>query len=213
MFMTRCILSAIFAAIIASAAASAQEYPVRPLTWVVAFPPGGTADTTSRLIAKALSEKPGQPVIVDNKPGAGGIVAAEYVANAKPDGYTLLYSASGPMTIYPFLYRKLSYDPQKSFAPVLGVSESPMLLMVRADSPYKTLADFVDHAKKNPDKVNYATYGRGSTNHLIGELLQGEADIKMTDIAYKGGLPAQTDLLGRSIDMAFDMSVAMKPQI
>jgi tripartite-type tricarboxylate transporter receptor subunit TctC len=192
--------------------AFAQDYPSRPLMWVVPFPPGGPTDSHSRLITKVLSEKLGQTVVVENKGGAGGIVGTEYVVNAKPDGYTILYASSGAMTIYQFLH-KLSYDPAKSLTPVRGVSESPMLLMVRADSPFKTLADLVAYAKKNPEKVNYATLGAGSTNHIIGEMLQADAKIKMTHIPYKGTAPALADLLAGTVDLAFDLAVTMKEQI
>jgi tripartite-type tricarboxylate transporter receptor subunit TctC len=206
-------LAGALALLVVATCALAQDYPTRPVIWVVPFPPGGPTDSHSRLIARALSDKLGQPVIVENKAGAGGIVGTEYVVNAKPDGYTLLYVSSGPLVTYQFLYKKLSYDPQKALIPVRGVSESPMLMMVRADAPYKTLAEFVDYAKKNADKVNYATLGQGSTNHLIGELLQGEANIKMLPIPYKGNALALADLLAGTVDMAFDLAITMKPQI
>src|SRR5215218_5575995 len=133
-------LAGLLALLLIATSAFAQDYPTGPLTWVVPFPPGGPTDTHSRLITKVLSEKLGQPVVVENKGGAGGIVGTEYAVNAKPDGYTILYASSGAMTIYQYLH-KLSFDPAKSLIPVRGVSESPMLLMVRADSPFKTLAD------------------------------------------------------------------------
>jgi tripartite-type tricarboxylate transporter receptor subunit TctC len=212
--MTRLLpsLAGLLAVFAIATSALAQDYPTRPITWVVPFPPGGPTDSHSRMITKVLSEKLGQPVIVENKGGAGGIVGTEYAVNAKPDGYTVLYASSGAMTIYQFLH-KLSFDPAKSLVPVRGVSESPMLLMVRADSRFKTLADLVDYAKKNPEKTNYATLGAGSTNHIIGELLQADAGIKMTHIPYKGQAPALTDLLAGTVDLVFDLAVTMKPQI
>jgi tripartite-type tricarboxylate transporter receptor subunit TctC len=205
-------LAGLLALLVIATSAFAQDYPTRPLMWVVPFPPGGPTDNHSRIITKVLSEKLGQPVIVENKGGAGGIVGTEYAVNAKPDGYTILYASSGAMTIYQYLH-KLSFDPAKSLIPVRGVSESPMLLMVRADSPFKTLADLVDYARKNPEKVNYATLGAGSTNHIIGEMLQADARIKMTHIPYKGQAPALTDLLAGTVDMVFDLAITMKEQI
>jgi tripartite-type tricarboxylate transporter receptor subunit TctC len=212
--MTRLLprLAGLLAVFAIATSALAQDYPTRPITWVVPFPPGGPTDSHSRMITKVLSEKLGQPVVVENKGGAGGIVGTEYAVNAKPDGYTVLYASSGALTIYQFLH-KLSFDPAKSLVPVRGVSESPMLLMVRADSRFKTLADLVAYAKKNPEKTNYATLGAGSTNHIIGELLQAEAGIKMTHIPYKGQAPALTDLLAGTVDLVFDLAVTMKPQI
>lgn len=209
-FLTR--LAGLLALFAVATSAFAQDYPTRPITWVVPFPPGGPTDSHSRLITKVLSEKLGQPVVVENKGGAGGIVGTEYAVNAKPDGYTILYASSGAMTIYQFLH-KLSFDPAKSLIPVRGVSESPMMLMVRADSPFKTLADFVDYAKKNPEKINYATLGPGSTNHIIGEMLQADAKIRMTQIPYKGQAPALTDLLAGTVDMVFDLAVTMRPHM
>ena len=195
------------------ATAHAQDYPTRPITWVVPFPPGGVTDNGARTVAKVLSEKLGQPVIIENKPGAGGIVGTEYVVNAKPDGYTFLYASNGPLVTYQFLYKKLSYDPQTSITPVHGMADSPMLMMVRADAPYKTLAEFIDYAKKNPDKLNYFSVGNGSTQHLATELLLKEAGIKMAHIPYKGTSPGLTDLLGGVIDVMFDYAVVMKPQV
>jgi tripartite-type tricarboxylate transporter receptor subunit TctC len=206
-------IAAAIASLLVATTASAQDWPTRPITWVVPFPPGGVTDNGARTVAKVLSEKLGQPVIIENKPGAGGIVGTEYVVNAKPDGYTFLYASNGALVTYQFLYKKLSYDPQTSLTPVHGMADSPMLMMVRADAPYKTLAEFVDHAKKNPDKMNYFSVGNGSTQHLATELLLKEAGIKMAHIPYKGTSPGLTDLLGGVIDVMFDYAVVMKPQI
>jgi tripartite-type tricarboxylate transporter receptor subunit TctC len=201
------------AALVVASSAIAQDYPTRPVTWIVPFPPGGVTDNGARTVAKVLSEKLGQPVIVENKPGAGGIVGTEYVVNSKPDGYTFLYASNGPLVTYQFLYKKLSYDPQKSLTPVHGMADSPMLMMVRADAPYRTFAEFIDYARKNPDKLNYFSVGQGSTQHLATELLLREAGIKMAHIPYKGTAPGLTDLLAGVIDVMFDYAVVMKPQI
>jgi tripartite-type tricarboxylate transporter receptor subunit TctC len=165
------------------------------------------------MIAKTLSSKLGQQVIVENKPGASGIVGAEYVLNAKPDGYTLLYAISGPMGGFAFRYKKLSFNPNTAFTPVHGISSMPMLLVVRADAPYKTLAEFVAYAKKNPEGVNYFSLGRGDPNHLYSELLQGAAGFKMTPVLYKGAAPALNDLLAGVIQATWDFPYSMMPHL
>lgn len=198
---------------VTTAALAQEDYPSRPITWVVPFPPGGVTDSGARTVAKVLGEKLGQPVVIENKPGAGGIVGAEYVVNSKKDGYTFLYASNGVVVTYPFLYKKMSFDPKKDLIPVHGMADSPMLVMVRADTPYKTLADLIDFAKKNPGKLNYASVGLGSTQHLLAELFQKEAGIKMTHIPYKGSSPALTDMLGGTIDVMFDYPILMQPQM
>lgn len=205
-------LFAVLVALVASSSSFAQDFPNRPLTWVVPYPAGGITDNGARTIAKIMSEQLGQPVIIENKPGAGGIVGAEYVANSKKDGYTFLYTANGIVT-YPFLFKKLSYDPAKDFIPVHGLQSASMLIMVRADSPFKSLDDLIAYAKKNPGKLNYGTVGTGSVQHLFGEILQKEAGFQMTAVPYKGSAPALTDLLAGVIDIALDFAVTMKPQI
>jgi tripartite-type tricarboxylate transporter receptor subunit TctC len=204
---------AAIAAIITAGAALADDYPNRPITWVVPFSPGGITDSGARTVAKVLGERLGQPVVIENKPGAGGIVGAEYVANAKPDGYTFLYASNGAIVTYPFLYKKLTFDPKTAFIPVHGMSSSPMLVVVRADAPYKTFDEMVAYAKKNPEKINYFTVGQGSAQHLLGELIQKEAGIKLTQIPYKGSAPALTDLLAGTIDMMLDYQSVMAPHI
>lgn len=199
--------------LLSSVSATAQDYPNRPISWVLPYAAGGITDNASRTIAKLLGQELGQPVIVENKPGAGGIIGAEYVARAKPDGYTLMYTSNGIVATYPYLYKKLSYDPQRDFTPLYGVQKVYMLVTVRADSPFKTLDDLVAYGKKNPGKLNYATIGTGSVQHLFGELLQKEAGFKMTAIPYKGLAPALTDLLGGSIDVTLDYPISMKEQV
>ena len=206
----RRILTALAALAIAGAA-QAQDYPSRPITLVVPFTAGGIADSGGRVIAKALSGILGQPVIVENKAGAGGIVGGEYVANAKPDGYTLLTASNGVAVTYQFLFKKISFDPQKSFTPVHGVSITPLMVAVRSDAPYKTLPELIEYAKKNPEKINFATVGQGSAHHMLAELLMKEAGIKMTHIPYKGASAAFTDFLGGSIDLMIDYQLQLAP--
>ncbi|MDQ8727167.1 tripartite tricarboxylate transporter substrate binding protein [Bradyrhizobium sp. LHD-71] len=191
----------------------AEDYPNRAMTLVVPFTAGGIADAGGRVVAKALSSLLGQPVVVENKAGAGGIVGAEFVANAKPDGYTLLIASNGVAVTYPFLYKKLSFDPQKNFTAVHGISISPLMIAVRASASYKTLPELIAYAKKNPGKVNYATVGQGSAHHMLGELLQKEAGVTMTQIPYKGATPAFTDFLGGVIDVMIDYQLQLAPLV
>ena len=194
-------------------AALAQDFPNRPITWVVGFSPGGISDQGTRFVAKVFAEKLGQQVIVENKPGAAGIIAAEHVAQAKPDGYTILYGSSGPLGTYKSLYKKLSYDPLTSFTLIHAFGSSPLILVVPASSPFKTLKDLVEFAKTNPDKLNFGSVGSGSGAHLVAELLSANAGIRMTHVPYKGSAPAMTDLLGGRLDLIFDYSIVVKPQI
>jgi tripartite-type tricarboxylate transporter receptor subunit TctC len=212
--MVRTLAAAALAAFaFAGGAAAEQDYPNKPITWVVPFTPGGQADTAARVLQKVFSEKIGQQVIIDNRPGAGGIIGAEFVMNAKPDGYTIFYGSSGPMGILPKLHKKISYDPVKNFAPIAAVAISPLVLLIPPGKPYKTFNEFVDYARKNPDKLNYSSVGIGSTHHLGGELLSLAIGTKMTHVPYKGSAPAVIDLLAGRIDVAFDNYAPTKPHI
>lgn len=204
---------AVTAVALSISGAAAQDFPNKPITWVVGFSPGGISDQGARMIAKTFSDKIGQPVIVENKPGAGSIVAAESVAQAKPDGYTVLYASNGMMAANKSLYKKLSYDPLTSFTLIHGLGSSPMVVVVPQTSPFKTLKDLIDHAKKNPDKLTFASVGNGTASHLAPELLSKQAGIKMVHVPYKGSAPGMTDLLGGRIDLMFDYSIVVKPQI
>ena len=198
---------------LAATGAIAQDFPNRPVTWVVGFPPGGISDQGARMVAKTLTEKLGQTVIIENKPGAGGIVAAEYVAGARPDGYTMLYASNGVMAANVSLHKKLSYDPLKSFTLVHGFGSSPLVLVVPESSPFKSVQELVEHAKKNPGKLTYASVGNGTASHLVSELMSMHTGITMTHIPYKGSTPGLTDLLAGRIDLMFDYSIVVKPQI
>jgi tripartite-type tricarboxylate transporter receptor subunit TctC len=193
--------------------AAAQDFPTRPITWVVPFTPGGLADIGARTVGKILAEKLGQPIIIENKPGAGGIVGAEAVANAKPDGYTMYYGSSGPMGVNPSLHKKLSYDPIKSFVAIHGIAISPLVIGTNPSKPYKTLKELVEYAKKRPGELTFSSVGVGSTHHLGGELLGLAAGIKLIHIPYKGSAPALTDVLSGTIDVLFDNAIPIKPQL
>lgn len=193
--------------------AVADSYPSKPITWVMPSSPGGVADQGARMIAKVVSEKIGQSIVVENKPGAGGIVAAEGVISAKPDGYTLLYGTNGTLAAFKFLYPNLSYDPLKSFSLIHGLGMSPLLLVVPEKSPFKTVDDILAFAKENPKKLNYGAVGSGGAAHLVTELMANEAGAELTRVSYKGSVPAITDLVAGRIDLMFDYSVVVKPLI
>lgn len=196
-----------------SPAAHAQEYPNRPITWVVGFPPGGISDLGTRFVAKVLGEKLGTQIIIDNKPGAGGLVAGEFVARAKPDGYTVFYGSNGPLGTHKFIYKKIPFDPLTSFTLIHGFGSSPLILVVPANSPFKTLKELVDFASANPGKLTFGSVGNGSAAHLVGELLGSQTGTKLTHVPYKGSSPAMVDVMGGRIDFIFDYSIVVKPLI
>ena len=184
--------------------ANAQEnFPNRPIKVYVPFPAGGTADILPRILAEKLTKQWPAGVIVENKPGAGGNIGAELVANSEPDGYTLLASPPGPLAINRSLYQKLTYDSSK-FEPVTIMAEVPNVLVVSPNFPARNVRELIAYAQANPDKVNFASQGNGSTSHLTAMMLQSMANIKMTHIAYKGTTPALTDIMGGQVDLFFD---------
>jgi tripartite-type tricarboxylate transporter receptor subunit TctC len=200
-------------ATLALCTAHAQSYPAKPVSLVVGFAPGGSADILARLVAQKLGGPLGQAVIVDNKPGAGATIATAAVAAAKPDGYTLLMVTSGHAGSSA-LYPKLSYDTQKSFDPVAKVGASPVVIVAPASAPYKQLKDVVDAARKSPGKLNYAAGGGGATTtSLAAEFLKSEAKIDMVMVPYKGSGPALTALLSGEVDVGFDIPSSALPHI
>ncbi|CAG9164070.1 Bug family tripartite tricarboxylate transporter substrate binding protein [Cupriavidus pampae] len=190
------------AALLAAGAAHAQDgnYPNRPITLVVSAAAGGTTDIAARMISEPLSKALGQPVVVDNRPGGNGGIAASVVQRSKADGYTLLLQYSGFHVITPLL-TKTSWDPVKDFMPVANVLSAPQVLVVRPSLPVKSLKELVAYAKANPNKLNYASSGNGSLQHVSTELLNQMAGIQITHVPYKGTGPAMTDLLGGSVDL------------
>ncbi|AQV94641.1 LacI family transcriptional regulator [Cupriavidus necator] len=184
-------------------AALAQDgsYPNRPVTLVVSAAAGGTTDLAARMISEPLAKALGQAVVVDNRPGGSGSIAAQVVARARPDGYTLLVQYSGYHVITPLLIKNLSWDPVRDFAPVANILSAPQVLVVRPSLPVKTLKELVAYAKAHPDKLNYASSGNGSLQHVSTELLNQMAGTKITHVPYKGTGPAMTDLLGGSVDL------------
>lgn len=193
---------------LAPAAAQSTDFPTKPLRFVVPYPPGGPLDSTARLLAEKVRVSLGQPIIVENRSGAGGNIGADLVAKAAPDGYTLVMGAVATHAINPWLFDNLPYDPIKDFAPVTIVAAVPNVLVMNVDFAKKnninSLADLIAYAKKNPDRLNYGSGGNGSAGHLAGELLKARADIKAVHIPYQGSSPAQLALLGGQSDFMFD---------
>ena len=195
------------------AAAQTPDFPPRkPVTLVVGFAPGGAADAAARLIARKLAENIGQTVVVDNRGGAGGNIAHQYVAHAAADGSVLLFGSIGPLTIAPHL-RKLPYDPFKDLAPVSGGVNFPNVLVVNKAVGATTLAQFVELSKKKPGSIDFASTGAGSASHLAGELFNQRAGIDMTHVPYKGGAPVLQDLLGERVASYFSAPPTAMPQV
>jgi tripartite-type tricarboxylate transporter receptor subunit TctC len=201
----RCaVLMALIAAVSAGAApASAQTYPSRPITLVVPFPPGGSATIIARIIADKMSEGLGQQIVVDNRGGAGGSIAARQVAKSAPDGATLLLAFTGTLAVSPLIFANVGYDPRKDFAGIGLIGMAPSVLAVHPSVPARSVADLIGIAKAEPGKIQYGSPGIGTTNHLAGELLAAMTGIRITHIPYKGTGPAITDLLGGHIAMMF----------
>ncbi|MGX9964526.1 Bug family tripartite tricarboxylate transporter substrate binding protein [Roseomonas sp. F4] len=196
-----------------AAPALAQGWPDRPLRMVVPFPPGGSNDIIARQLSEALRERLGQPVIVENRAGAGGNVGADSVAKAAPDGLTLLLTAPGPLAINEHLFRGMPFVPQRDFAPVALVASVPIVLMVTNGLAVRSVAELVALAKRDPGKLAFGSSGNGSTNHLAGELFKAMAEIDIVHVPYRGAAPAMTDLVGGQIQMMFDNMPAALPQV
>ncbi|AZW29679.1 tripartite tricarboxylate transporter family receptor [Bordetella bronchiseptica GA96-01] len=188
----------------AAAPALADTYPTRAMTIVSAGPPGGITDQVSRLIAGKVSQRLGQPVVVENRPGAGGNPAAEHVAKARPDGYTLLMGTQGTQATNQYLYKSISFNPEQDFVAVHGVIALPNVLVVNVDRPYRTVKEMVTYAGQHPGALTVANAGNGTATHLVAELFQTVAGIKYVNVPYRGSPPAINDLLGGQVDASFD---------
>ena len=207
-------VAAFAAALLFAGAAAAQSgFPTRSVTLTVGFAPGGGTDTAARIVAKKLSENIGQPVVVENKAGAGGNIAAQHVATAPADGYVIHLTSVGPMSVAPALQPNLPYDPKKDIAPITMGVMFQNVLVVHPGVPAKTLAEFVALAKAKPNELNYASSGVGGTGHLSGELFKQAAGIDMVHVPYKGGGPAMTDLLGGRVSMYIAVPSTAQPHI
>lgn len=193
--------------------AMAQTYPSRPLRLVVPFPPGGSTDIVARLVAQKLGEALGQPMIVDNRAGAGGMIGAENVAKSPADGYSLLLASSGPIAIVPALQPKLGYDSVRDFAPISIIATIPTMLVVNEKVPARSVSELIALAKARPGQLNFASTGVGATPHLAGEVFKSMAGVDIGHVPYKGSAPALTDLMGGQVDMMFEQIPAVLPHV
>jgi len=184
--------------------ALAQSYPTKPIRLVVPFPPGGSLDVVARAIGQKLSEAWGQPVVIDNRPGAGGNIGADLVAKSPPDGYTILEGALSTHAVNVSLYSRMPYDPVRDFAPITLVAVTPNVLVVNPSLPVNSVKELIAYAKANPGKLSFGSGSNGSAGHLAGELFKIEAGVDMTHVPYKGGAPAMQDLLAGQTQLMFD---------
>jgi len=198
----------------ATPALAADAYPsARPITLIVPFPPGGPTDAMARRLAEKLREPLKQNVIVENRSGAGGNIGSEYVASAKPDGYTLLFGTSGPLAINVSLYKRQGYNPETSFAPIIRLGHLPNILVVNPSVPVNNAQELIAYAKQHPDKLSYASSGNGASSHLAGILFNQMAGTQIMHIPYKGTGPALNDLLGGQVSMSFTDILTALPYI
>jgi tripartite-type tricarboxylate transporter receptor subunit TctC len=198
---------------VAPALAGAQAWPGKPLKLVVPFTAGGSTDTVARIVAEKLSTRLGQPVIVDNRAGAGGAVGSDVAAKSPPDGYTMLVGTSSTMAIAPHVYSKLPYEPTRDFAPVTLLGTADIMIVVNSQVPVHSVRELLAYAKANPGKLTFASGGNGSISHLLGEYFKSMAGIDMLHVPYKGDAQMVTDLLGGQVDMAFGTAVAFLPHV
>jgi tripartite-type tricarboxylate transporter receptor subunit TctC len=212
MRLTRFVL-AVAAASVVSGGAFAQAWPARPIKLVVPFATGGATDLAGRLLAQHLGAALGQPVVVDNRPGAAGNIGTDFVAKSPADGYTILLTSLSAISIAPFFDKALPYSPQKDLAPISLVANIASVLVVHPSVPAKTVTELVAYSKANPDKLNFGSSGVGDGNHLAGELFNSMTGATLVHVPYKGGAPAMTDLMGGQIQLMFATLAAAMPNI
>jgi tripartite-type tricarboxylate transporter receptor subunit TctC len=200
-------------ALFAAAAQAETAWPTRQIRLLVGYAAGGSTDVTARIIGQALSERLGQPVIIENRPGAGGNLAAEATAKADPDGYTLLMATSTTFATNPSLYKSLPFDVQTDFAPITLTAFIPNLLVVNPAVPAKNVSDFITYLKANPGKLNFGSAGNGSSQHMAGELFNSMAGVRMIHVPYRGGALAVNDLLGGQVQVIFAPLVEVLQQV
>ena len=190
-----------------------QEWPTKPVTIVVPYPAGGPNDVLARVVGRRLGETLGQQFIVENRVGAGGNIGANLVAKARPDGYMLLSTSTGPQANNKFLYPTLPYDPVKDFSPIILIAKSPTLFVARKDAPYSTMGEFIAYAKSNPEKVNIGTAGHGSVAHITSEYLQAAVGVKLTNVPFAGSTPLIQALLSQDVDVVADLLPSHVPMV
>jgi tripartite-type tricarboxylate transporter receptor subunit TctC len=210
----RTLLQASGAAALVPAFALAQDkYPSKTITFVCPYSAGGNSDQRSRQIGRFLSTALNQPVIVDNKPGAGGNLGTEMIVRAKPDGYTIGMGNFAPLAVNPGMFKDMRFDPVKDLAPVCLIEKGPLILMVKPDSPFNSVKDIIAAAKSKPGQLSFASGGIGGSHHLSGELFKSISGVNITHIPYKGGAPATVDLMGGQVDMMFEQMYSAAPSI
>ena len=211
--VTRRLTIVVLALLALTARGVAQNYPERVVRIINPYPPGGSVDVMARILAQKLSDNLGQQFIVENRSGGGGNTGSDFVAKAEPDGYTLLFTAPGPLTVNQTLYSKLSFDPATDFAPIALFATAPIVLIVNPAVPANDVRELIALAKKEPGKINFASAGNGTTNHLSGELFKSMAQIDIVHVPYRGAGPAMNDLVGGHVQMFFDLMPVVLPQI
>jgi tripartite-type tricarboxylate transporter receptor subunit TctC len=211
----RFIAAAVAAAgiLLSAGGASAAGWPNRTIKLIVPFPPGGAADAVARIYADKLGEALKQAVVIENKPGAGTAIAADAVANAAPDGYTLSLAPAGQLTILPHINKEIAYDPFKSFVPVSNLATVPYVLAASPDAPFATARELIAAARKDPGKYTYSSCGAGTLCHLSGELFEGQTGTDLLHVPFKGSAPAVNALLGNVVNLSFDTLTVLAPQI
>ena len=185
-----------------------DKYPSKPITLICPYPAGGNTDQRSRQFGRFMSTALGQPIVVENKGGAGGNIGTELIARAKPDGYTIGMGNFAPLSVNPTMFKKLNFDPQKDLTPICLLERGPLVLMVRPDSPFKSVQDIIAAAKAKPGHLTYANGGTGGSHHLAAEMLKMMAGVDIINVPYKGGAPAAMDLMGGQVDMMFEQMYA-----
>jgi tripartite-type tricarboxylate transporter receptor subunit TctC len=200
-------------ALLAVSAGAAAQYPEKPIRMIVPYPPGGSTDIVARLVGQKLSESLKQPVVIENRGGASGMIGVEAGARSPADGYTLTMTASGPHAINVSLFPKISYDPVKDFTPIALTAIYPLIMVVPQGSPAANVKEFVTWAKANPDKANFCSIGPGTPSHLAGELFASSAGVKMTHIPYKGSGPAIIDTIAGTCAVLFDSALSSGPHV
>jgi tripartite-type tricarboxylate transporter receptor subunit TctC len=200
-------------ALVPGVAFAQDKYPSKIINWIVPYAAGGNADNRSRQVAKLMQTDLGQPIIIDNKPGAGGNIGTAYIAKAKPDGYTIGMGNFAPLAVNHALFKNMTFDPFTDLTPIMLIERGPLILMVRNDAPYKTVKDLVAAAKASPGKIAYASGGIGGTHHLSGALFSQAAGIDIIHAPYKSGSAGATDLMGGQVQMMFEQMYAAMPSI
>lgn len=211
--MQRIAISLLLWALLPGVSALAQEWPTKPVKWVVPYAPGGASDVLARILAQQLSERLSKPVVIENKAGAGGNIGTDYVAKSAPDGYTIVLGNIGPISVSQSLYSNLPYDPEKDLAPITLLMAYANVLVVSPTFPHKTLKEFIQFAKSQTTPVSYATPGVATSLHLAAELFAKTTGVRMTHVPYKGGTPALNDVMGGHIPLAFDPMASTLPHV